>query len=155
MKFLAGVRWWAQLQHGWESLVRAGLAMAGRRQKVSELTKTRRHLQRPMGFVHTFVQARKILKAAGTKKVSTEERNAPRNVWWVFALWPCGLLCLTQQLRTPALWSRFPCSGLVLLFCFKCNFKVGKFWITLDEFTWKKRLTPGLQGISYIQLPSN
>lgn len=64
----------------------AGLAMAGRRQKVSELTKKRRRLQRPMGFVHMFVQARKILKAAGTKKVSMEERNAPRNAWWIFAL---------------------------------------------------------------------
>lgn len=48
--------------------------------------KKRRRLQRPMGFVHTFVQARKILKAAGTKKVSMEERNAPRNAWWIFAL---------------------------------------------------------------------
>lgn len=40
--------------------------------------KKRRRLQRPMGFVHMFVQVRKILKAAGTKKSEHGGKKCPK-----------------------------------------------------------------------------
>lgn len=124
-----------------------GWSIAGRKKKAKCQRWQKRGglLQRPTGFMDVFVQARKTPKAAGTKS-EHGGKNCPRNMWWIFALQPCVLLCLTQQLRAPALWIKFPCSPLALLFCSKCNFKDEKPLMTLDEFTLKKRLTSKAPG---------